>query len=164
MNGLVIKRSICLVFLANLPHPSVVFSSSLHSSPVLSRASLLHFIISSSPVLMGCFAIRGFNSKSCLLALGLATTLMTADPTGTAEFDVVFPRNNTFEPMPLMPVIFVAQSLEYLVSLLNGSTNASFEKVGIGELPANETMAFLYKGFANLLDTEDMWEFSGRMS
>ena len=104
--------------------------------------------------------------------LGLVPTLVTADPTGTAEVNIVFPRNNIFEPMPLMPVVFAVQncvpiellysSLEYLVSLLNGSTNASFEWVGIRELPANETMAFLYKGLANLLNIEGMWEFSWR--
>ncbi|KAJ6445148.1 Lysine--tRNA ligase [Purpureocillium lavendulum] len=111
-----------------------------------------------------------FTYMACLVAISLLLGLAAADATGNAEVDVVFPRNDTFEPMPLMPVVFAIQnpaavrqlypSLHYMVAPLGQPNRRKFESLDIRNLPVNETTAFLYRGVPNLLDTEGMWEFS----
>ncbi|KAF4772359.1 hypothetical protein HAV15_004795 [Penicillium sp. str.  len=117
-----------------------------------------------------------FDLKARLLALSLVFTLVTAGSMGSSfglgEVDVVFPRNDTFEPMPLMPIVFAVQNnaaleklyptLRYRVSLLHQPSNAtfsSFTRLPIEDLPANQTTQFLYNGVANLVNIEDTWKF-----
>jgi hypothetical protein len=48
------------------------------------------------------------NIKARLIALSLMANLGAADTAGlgVGEIDVIFPRNETFELMHLMPVVF----------------------------------------------------------
>ncbi|KAA8646333.1 hypothetical protein EYZ11_013272 [Aspergillus tanneri] len=119
-----------------------------------------------------------FNFKAHLVALSLVVALGTADPTGLGfgEVDVVFPRNDTFELMPLMPIVFAVQNpaaigqvyptLEYMVSSLDtpSEDKIHWAQLPIRRLPANETTTtFLHDGLANRLNTENMWEFAWTM-
>jgi len=114
-----------------------------------------------------------FSFKSRLLGLALLTTLARANTTSSAEVDVVFPRNDTFEPMPLMPVVFAVQNpaaieqlyptLDYMVAPLDAPNEGSFERLRIRYLPPNETTAFLYKGIPSQFNTERVWKFSWQL-
>lgn len=116
-----------------------------------------------------------FNFKACLLALSLVASLVMADPEGLglglAEVDLVFPRNDTFEPMPLMPLVFAIQnyaafkklyaSIEYRLELLHRPQNATFipfRSFSFEDLPTNESTVFLRHGFPNLVNTENTWK------
>ncbi|CAG8890308.1 unnamed protein product [Penicillium egyptiacum] len=113
-----------------------------------------------------------FCVQACLLALGLLA-LAGADSTGTTEVDIVFPRNDTYELMPLMPVVFAVQNpaavqhlyttLEYLVWPEEGPYNGSFNELRIDMVTPNETTQFLSEGIPNLLNTEGKWGFSWRL-
>ena len=44
------------------------------------------------------------------LAVAVMATMAMADATGIVEFDAIFPRNETYELMPLMPVVFAVRN------------------------------------------------------
>ncbi|UNI17015.1 hypothetical protein JDV02_003395 [Purpureocillium takamizusanense] len=111
----------------------------------------------------------GFKARFLVLSL-LASLAKAEEVTGRAEVDVIFPRNDTFEPMPLMPVVFAVQNpgaigqlyptLQYWLAPLDSPKEGGYQDLRIRDLPPNETTAFLYRGIANTVNTERMWEFS----
>ncbi|KAF4768149.1 hypothetical protein N7455_000174 [Penicillium solitum] len=81
-----------------------------------------------------------FNIKARLLALGLMASLGAANThdLGFGEIDLIFPRNGTFEPMVLMPVIFAFQNPKVIDGLY------PYLRYGVwpADLPrGNQTMA-----------------------
>ncbi|KAJ5686462.1 hypothetical protein N7455_011111 [Penicillium solitum] len=122
-----------------------------------------------------------FNIKAQLLALGLMASLGAANThdLGFGEVDLIFPRNGTFEPMELMPVIFAYQNPRVIDGLYpylrygvwpvdlprgNQSMAAYFDD---GELPLNTTDPVWYlKGsipstqHPESLNTENEWQFN----
>lgn len=118
------------------------------------------------------------NLKTRLFALSLMATLGATDTTGLGlgEIDLVFPRNGTFEPTSLMPIVFGIQNpaainriyptLSYGLwssdTALGNRTNwtdLAVEKLSDTESP----VSFLLDGIANDLNTENQWEFSWRL-
>ncbi|THC97580.1 hypothetical protein EYZ11_002935 [Aspergillus tanneri] len=91
-----------------------------------------------------------FEGTSCRTQRGghLGTTGRTG--LGFGEVDVVFPRNDTFELMPLMPIGFAVQNpvgieqvyptLKYMVSSLNipSEDKIHWTQLPIRSLPANK--------------------------
>ncbi|KAJ5485820.1 hypothetical protein N7530_000120 [Penicillium desertorum] len=113
-----------------------------------------------------------FNIKAQLLALALAlmASLGAANThdLGFGEIDLIFPRNGTFEPMVLMPVIFAFQNPKVRCvaggSPKGNQTMAAY--IDDGELDLNTTDPVLYlKGsipstlHPESLNTENEWEF-----
>ncbi|KGO70455.1 hypothetical protein PITC_014650 [Penicillium italicum] len=121
-----------------------------------------------------------FNIKAQILALGLMASLGAANThdLGFGEIDLIFPRNGTFEPMVLMPVIFAFQNPKVIDGLYpylrygvwpadlprGNQTMAAF--IDDGELDLNATYPVLYlKGsipstlHPESLNTENEWEF-----
>lgn len=108
--------------------------------------------------------------KSSLLTLGLATSGALAATKGNAEVDILFPRNNTFAPTPLMPVIFAVQN-PAVAQLLNlrldyrvipyGHPNATtdYERVRLNALPNNDTTFYTHDFVSEILSKEGTWEF-----
>ncbi|MDM9186223.1 hypothetical protein QU781_28035, partial [Escherichia coli] len=92
----------------------------------------------------------------------VASVAAEAKPTGTAEVDLVFPRNDTYAPMPLMPVVFAVQNppvagklypeILYKVHPV-GDLNATDYKSVKMNLPGNDTTYFTYDGVANLVNS-----------
>ncbi|KAJ6062908.1 uncharacterized protein N7446_007028 [Penicillium canescens] len=123
-----------------------------------------------------------FSFKACLLALSVVVNLATVNATGLglAEIDLVFPRNDTFEPMPLMPIVFavknnpafqqISPSMTYKVGLLHrgkggNSTFLPLQPLSTDDLVDNKTETqFVYFGIANHFNTENTWEFGWSMS
>lgn len=123
-----------------------------------------------------------FSSKACLLALSLVVNLATVNATGLglAEIDLVFPRNDTFEPMQLMPIVFavknnpafqqISPSMTYRVGLLHrgkgkNSTFLPLQPLSTDNLVDNKTETqFVHFGIANQFNTENTWEFGWSMS
>ncbi|KAJ6127685.1 hypothetical protein N7471_008902 [Penicillium samsonianum] len=121
-----------------------------------------------------------FNIKAQLLALGLMVSLGAANThdLGFGEIDLIFPRNGTFEPMVLMPVIFAFQNPKVIDGLYpylrygvwpadlprGNQTMAAY--IDDGELDLNTTDPVSYlKGsipstlHPESLNTENEWEF-----
>lgn len=109
--------------------------------------------------------------KLSLLALALTAGSAIADTTkGNAEVDVIFPRNDTFAPTPLLPVVFAIQNTA-VASQLNlrlsyrvfpyGQPNATtdYEQIRLNGVPPNETTAYVNSFVGGLLDEEGTWEF-----
>ncbi|RJE19224.1 hypothetical protein PHISCL_08431 [Aspergillus sclerotialis] len=107
---------------------------------------------------------------SCLVACVRAAA--AAALFGTTEIDLVFPRNDTFAPMPLLPVVFAVQNppvskmlwprLEYGVGPLgHANLSADFHDFDdLTDMPSNDTSAyFVYTGVADRVNTEGNWEF-----
>lgn len=100
----------------------------------------------------------------------LSGTALAASSTGSAEVDLVFPRNVTYKPMPLMPVVFAVKkpdllnlvypSLHYILTKV-GDANATTEyhELHIRRLAGtgNDT-DYLYEGVANLVSVEAQWK------
>ncbi|KAJ5780615.1 hypothetical protein N7457_005775 [Penicillium paradoxum] len=122
-----------------------------------------------------------FSFKAYLLALSLVVNLATVNATGLglAEIDLVFPRNDTYEPMPLMPIVFavrnnpafqqISPSMAYRVGLLHrgkgeNSTFLPLQSLSTDQLVDNKTETqFVFFGIANQFDTENTWEFGWSM-
>jgi hypothetical protein len=119
-----------------------------------------------------------FNIKARLLALGLIASLGAADTAGLGfgEVDVIFPRNGTFGPMTLTPIVFTIQNPVAIDRLYPYITYGLWP----ADLPrANQTldsdlvqkhlpnttgpMLFLEASIANTLNTENEWEFVWKM-
>ena len=95
---------------------------------------------------------------------------------GIGEIDVIFPRNETFELMPLMPVVFAIQNpaaigrlyptLSY--GLWPADTpphnQTKWTNLAVEKLPDTESsVSFLLDGIANTLNTESEWEFTWKL-
>ncbi|KAJ5131497.1 uncharacterized protein N7515_007536 [Penicillium bovifimosum] len=121
-----------------------------------------------------------FNIKAQLLALGLMASLAAANThdLGFGEVDLIFPRNGTFEPMVLMPVIFAFQNprvidglypyLRYGVwpaDLPNGNHSmAAYIDDGEFHLNTTDEVLYLTSSIPSTLHPEDLnteneWEF-----
>ncbi|KAJ5254295.1 hypothetical protein N7524_011475 [Penicillium chrysogenum] len=120
-----------------------------------------------------------FN-KARLLALSLLASLGAANThdLGFGEIDLIFPRNGTFEPMVLMPVIFAIQNPKVIdglyphlsfgvwsVDLPRGNQSMA-AYIDDHELGLNTTDPVLYLKDSissplhpESLDTENEWEF-----
>lgn len=115
------------------------------------------------------------NIKARLIALSLMANLGAADTAGlcVGEIDVIFPRNETFELMPLMPVVFAIQNpvaidrlyLTLSYGLWSADTpphnQTNWTNLAVEKLPDTESsVSFLLNGIANTLNTENEWEFT----
>ncbi|KAJ5146362.1 uncharacterized protein N7515_000926 [Penicillium bovifimosum] len=121
-----------------------------------------------------------FNIKAQLLALGLMASLGEANThdLGFGEIDLIFPRNGTFEPMVLMPVIFAFQNPRVIDGLypylrwgvwpadLPKGNQSMAAYIDDGEFHLNTTDAVLYLTSSipstlhpEDLNTENEWEF-----
>ncbi|KAJ5852587.1 uncharacterized protein N7529_011972 [Penicillium soppii] len=123
-----------------------------------------------------------FSFKACLLALSLEVNLAAVNATelGLAEIDLVFPRNDTFEPMQLMPIVFavknnpafqqISPSMSYRAGLLHrgkgkNSTFLHLQPISTDDLVDNKTETqFVHFGIANQFNTENIWKFGPSMS
>lgn len=122
-----------------------------------------------------------FDMKTRLLAFSLMVSLGIAETTGLglAEVDLIFPRNGTFGPMTLTPIVFAIQNpaaidrlYPYItyglwpVDLPPGNQTLNNNLVQ-QHLPnttnKTDSMAFLEASIANTLNTENDWEFVWRM-
>ncbi|OQE15404.1 hypothetical protein PENFLA_c032G09750 [Penicillium flavigenum] len=119
-----------------------------------------------------------FNIKARLLALGLVASLGAADTAGLGfgEVDVIFPRNGTFGPMTLAPIVFAFQNpaaidrlYPYIsyglwpADLPNGNQTLSSNLVEEHLPNTTGTVSFLQASVANTLNTENEWEFVWKM-
>ncbi|KAJ6049646.1 hypothetical protein N7444_006362 [Penicillium canescens] len=105
-----------------------------------------------------------FSFKACLLALSVVVNLATVNATGLglAEIDLVFPRNDTFEPMPLMPIVFAVKNNPAFQQI---SPSMTYKPLSTDDLVDNKTETqFVYFGIANHFNTENTWEFGWSMS
>ncbi|KAJ5961873.1 hypothetical protein N7501_006814 [Penicillium viridicatum] len=121
-----------------------------------------------------------FNIKAQLLALGLMVSLGAANThdLGFGEIDLVFPRNGTFEPMVLMPVIFAFQNPKVIDGLYphlrygvwpadlprGNQTMAAYIDDGEFHLNTTETVLYLKGSIPSPLhpeglNTENEWQF-----
>lgn len=108
--------------------------------------------------------------KLSLLTLGAAITGATAATKGNTEVDVIFPRNDTFAPIPLLPVVFAVQNpavaqqlnlrLHYRV-IPYGHPNATtdYERVRLNALPGNDTTFYVHDLVSDMFNKEGTWEF-----
>jgi hypothetical protein len=109
------------------------------------------------------------NIKARLIALSLMANLGAADTAGlgVGEIDVIFPRNETFELMPLMPVVFAIQNpvvIDRLYPTLSYGlwsadtplyNQTNWTNLAVEKLPDTESsVLFLLDGIANTLNTE----------
>jgi hypothetical protein len=89
----------------------------------------------------------------------LPTTAMADDITGTTEVDVIFPRNGTYAPTQLLPVVFAVRNppiasqlqpkLAYTIYQLDSpNSNITYKPMTENELnlPSNDSTYFWYKG------------------
>jgi hypothetical protein len=119
-----------------------------------------------------------FSIKARLLALGLLASLGAADTAGLGfgEVDVIFPRNGTFGPMTLTPIVFAFQNpaaidqlypyIKYGLwpaDLPNGNKTLSSNLVDMHLPNTTGPVSFLQASIANTLNTENEWEFVWRM-
>ena len=101
--------------------------------------------------------------KLSLLALGFAAIIGVAAIKGNAKVDVIFPRNDTFAPTPLMPIVFAVQNpavaqqlnlrLNYRVipySRLNATTE--YERVRLNALPNKDTTFYAHDFVSDIFD------------
>ncbi len=108
--------------------------------------------------------------KLSLLTLGFAASSAAAATKGNAEVDVIFPRNDTFAPTPLMPVVFAVQNpavaqqlnlrLNYRV-IPYGHPNATtdYQRVRLNALPNNDTTFYAHDFVSDIFNKEGTWEF-----
>jgi len=69
---------------------------------------------------------------SVIILIMLAKEAMTQVYPGTVEFDVVFPRNDTYAPVDLMPIIFAIQNPKAVEPLMP-SIQWNIGRVGVSE-------------------------------
>ncbi|TQV98248.1 hypothetical protein IF1G_02328 [Cordyceps javanica] len=110
--------------------------------------------------------------KPSLLTLGIAARAAAAagGVKGHAEVDVLFPRNDTFAPTPLLPIVFAVQNpavarqlnlrLSYRV-IPHGRPDAAtdYERVRLNALPGDGATFYAHDLVTGLLDAEGTWEF-----
>ncbi|KAJ5338503.1 hypothetical protein N7452_005231 [Penicillium brevicompactum] len=122
-----------------------------------------------------------FDMKTRLLAFSLMASLGKAETTGLglAEVDLIFPRNGTFGPMTLTPIVFAIQNPAAIDRLYPYITYGLWP---VDLPPGNQTLnnnlvqhhlpnttnttgstAFLEASIANTLNTENDWEFVWKM-
>jgi hypothetical protein len=122
-----------------------------------------------------------FDIKKQVLAFSLMASLGIAETTGLgfAEVDLVFPRNGTFGPMTLTPIVFAIQNPAAIDRLYPYITYGLWP---VDLPPGNQTLdsnlvqqhlpnttdstssvAFLEASIANTLNTENDWEFVWKM-
>lgn len=92
-------------------------------------------------------------------------------PSGIAQVDLIFPRNETYTPTSLMPVVFSVRSPE-LVNLLYPTLQYAVTRVGsndtttklrdlpIRRLDSNDSLSYLYEGVASVAAVEGEFELS----
>lgn len=109
-----------------------------------------------------------------LQACSRAVEAATATFPGTVEVDLIFPRNDTYMPSPLMPIVFAIQNsnlaapldpgLSYHIEELGTSSNGTNIISGILDLRwANFSSSGPYFAFAStsqLINAEGTWLFS----
>lgn len=79
--------------------------SKLHNNTVL----WINLLDQSHPQTMS-FLLRCFLGTVFLLSLRKSYSAMAQTFPATAEFDVVFPRNDTYAPVAIMPIVFAIQN------------------------------------------------------
>ncbi|OAQ72040.1 hypothetical protein VFPPC_00104 [Pochonia chlamydosporia 170] len=88
----------------------------------------------------------------------------------TVEFNLIFPRNDTYEAMPLMPVVFAVHNpefasllhplIDYAVHPLHDpNTTAKYQPVKVN-MTGHNTVYYAYDVATNLFNTEGIWELS----
>lgn len=109
------------------------------------------------------------------LCLCLLAGWTRANSGHSGEIDLIFPRNDTFAPMALMPVVFAVQNpkaieelhtyLEYGVYPLdrNGSNALVQDDLFHSREVGNESIPLIYSGIANTVNTSQTWEFWWRV-
>ena len=118
------------------------------------------------------------NIIARLFAFGLMAVLGATETTGLGfgEVDLIFPRNGTFEPTTLMPIVFGIQNpaavnrtyptLSYGLwsSDLPPSNRTHWTDLAVEKLPDSDSpVSFLLDGIANDLNTENEWDFVWRL-
>lgn len=119
-----------------------------------------------------------FNIKARLFALVLGASIGAANTHGLGfgEVDVIFPRNGTFGPMTITPIVFAIQNPEAIDGLY------PYISYGLWRAdlpPRNQTLdthvvtshlrnttdpvLFLQSSIPTTLDTENEWEFVWKM-
>lgn len=112
--------------------------------------------------------------KARLLTLSRMATQGAANThgLGVGEIDVIFPRNETFEPMQLMPVVFAVRNPEVIDGLFPTlgyglwpadtppHNQTDWTTLASEELPdTNGSVSFLLDSIANTVNTENEWKF-----
>lgn len=94
---------------------------------------------------------------------------MADDMTGTTEIDVIFPRNGTFAPMPLMPVVFAIRNqpvasllhpqISYTIHKLDPSGNVTYKPTDDYDvrLSSSDSPYLWYKGEPNRFLEPGRW-------
>ncbi|KAJ5415833.1 hypothetical protein N7465_004528 [Penicillium sp. CMV-2018d] len=119
-----------------------------------------------------------FSIKARLFALVLGASIGAANThsLGFGEVDVIFPRNGTFGPMTITPIVFAIQNPEAIDGLY------PYISYGLWQAdlpPKNQTLdthvvtshlqnttgpvSFIQSSIPTTLDTEDEWEFVWQM-
>lgn len=114
-----------------------------------------------------CFLQRWLLIGACLWSTATAASLLT----GVSEVDLLFPRNDTYAPMPLMPIVFAVQRppiVDQLLPQISYSVHprhladgeyARYHTIDLS-LPSNDSTYFIAKGVANLTNVPGSWQFS----
>ncbi|KAJ5555342.1 hypothetical protein N7461_003812 [Penicillium sp. DV-2018c] len=116
--------------------------------------------------------------KACAIALSLMVSPARADEDrlGLGEVDLIFPRNGTFAPMTITPIVFGIQNPAVIdglyPTLKYGLWPADTPPANLTDLTwlaeehlPNKTgpVSFLIDGIANTLNTENEWLFAWRL-
>ncbi|KAJ6086670.1 hypothetical protein N7467_005584 [Penicillium canescens] len=119
-----------------------------------------------------------FSIKARAIALSLMMSLGTADTAGLGlgEVDLIFPRNETFAPMTITPIVFGIQNPAVIDGLY---PTLSYGLWSADTPPSNQThmtylaeehlpnktgpVSFLIDSIANTLNTENEWRFVWRL-
>ncbi|KAJ5522071.1 hypothetical protein N7527_006186 [Penicillium freii] len=94
-----------------------------------------------------------FNIKARIFALVLGASIGAANThsLGFGEVDVIFPRNGTFGPMTITPIVFAIQNPEAIDGL--------YPYISYGLCP----VSFIQSSIPTTLNTENEWEFVWQM-
>lgn len=101
----------------------------------------------------------------------------TASDFGPLEVDLIFPRNNTYAPTQLLPIVFatrkpgnltrntiMAANVDFKISRLGDDPNKTFyDEVDLKPYGDDKGVEFSYQGFLNA-SVEGTWVFSYRVS
>ncbi|KAL4994068.1 hypothetical protein BDV10DRAFT_177617 [Aspergillus recurvatus] len=110
--------------------------------------------------------------RSVWLSLCLLASWARAESNRT-EVDLVFPRNDTFAPMPLMPIVFAVQNPS-VAKQVNAHIEYGFHPVGrpnetvfgadnLAGISTNETTYFSVSGIGKTFNTTGSWELFWRL-
>ncbi|KAF3392820.1 hypothetical protein F1880_008721 [Penicillium rolfsii] len=111
--------------------------------------------------------------RSAWLFLCLLASWARADSNST-EVDLIFPRNDTFAPMPLMPIVFAVQNpsvakqvnarIEYGFHPIDRSDETVFGHTdNLADISTNETIYFSVSGIGRTFNTTGTWELFWRL-